>query len=106
MIGKLIKQRRLELGLTQEELAQRLGYKHKSAVNKLEMNKNDVNQTKLIKIAQALECSPLYFVEDVKHDTPLPEDVLAYAEKLSRLPPDKLDNAMKYIDFLSKEEQS
>ena len=104
MIGKLIKQRRLELGLTQEELATRLGYKHKSAVNKLEMNINDVNQTKLKKIAKALECSPTYFVEDVPHDEPVPESVMIYAEKLSKLSPEKLDNAMKYIDFLIKEE--
>lgn len=106
MIGQLIKQRRQELGLTQEELAQRLGYKHKSAVNKLEMNINDVNQTKLKRIAKALECSTTYFIEDVEHETPMPEQVMIYAEKLSKLPPSKLDNAMKYIDFLSKEDET
>lgn len=36
MIGNLIKQRRLELGMTQEELAHKLGYKSKSSINKEE----------------------------------------------------------------------
>lgn len=99
MIGKKIRQRRLELGLTQEELANKLGYKTKSAINKIEMDKNDVNQTKLIRIAEALECSPSYFIEtDPVQDRS--DKIMEYAEKLARLSPEKLDNAMQYIDFL------
>lgn len=37
-IGERIKKRRLELGMTQDELAKKLGYKSRSSVNKLELN--------------------------------------------------------------------
>ena len=35
-IGSVIKKYRKEIGLTQEELAKRLGYKSRSSVNKME----------------------------------------------------------------------
>lgn len=54
MIGDKIKQRRLELGLTQEELAKKLGYKHKSSINKIELNQNDIRQSKVAAFAVAL----------------------------------------------------
>lgn len=39
MIGERIKARRLELGLTQEELAKKMGYTSRSTVNKVELGK-------------------------------------------------------------------
>lgn len=41
MIGQNIKRMRLLRGWSQEELAHRMGYKDKSAINKIEKNKND-----------------------------------------------------------------
>lgn len=103
MIGGKIRQRRLQLGMTQEELAEKLGYKHKSAVNKIELGKNDVNQTKLAKIAEALECSPADFI-DVEIVTPnkdTPKRLLAYMDKISKLSPNQQENVFQYIDFLT-----
>jgi len=57
-IGKIIKQRREELGMTQEELARKLNYKSKSTINKIESGINDVPRTKIIYFANALELSP------------------------------------------------
>lgn len=57
-VGVNIRKRREELGLTQEELAKRLGYKSKSTINKIELGINDVSQTKLKAIADALETAP------------------------------------------------
>ena len=103
MIGKKVKQRREELGLTQEELAHRMGFQTKSAINKIEKDVNDINQSKLIKLAEALECSPSYFIDtEQKHPDASNEIVLAYAEKLSQLSPEKLNNVMQYIDFLKQ----
>ena len=104
MIGKRVRQRRLELGLTQEELAYKMGYKSKSAINKIEMDKNDVNQSKLIRLAIALDCSPSYFIETDPATSVSTDKIMEYAEKLSRLSPDRLNNAMQHIDFLSKGE--
>ena len=39
--------RREELGLSQEQLAQRMGYRSKSSITKLEKGINDIPQSKL-----------------------------------------------------------
>lgn len=103
MIGKKVKQRRQELGLTQEELAHKMGFQTKSAINKIEKDINDVNQSKLIKLAEALECTPSYFIDNEKSDLKTSSKiVMEYAKRLSELPQDKLDNALQYIDFLNQ----
>lgn len=106
MIGNKIRQRRIELGMTQEELAHRLGYKTKSAVNKIEMGINDVSQSKLLRIADALDCSPTYLLDIETFDESASYDRISlYADLLSKLPPDRLDSALKYIDFLSQKNE-
>lgn len=103
MIGKKLKERRLELGLTQEELAHMVGYTSKSTINKIEKDYHDVNQTTLLKLSKALDVSPTFFIEDA-HVNPLPSpSVRAYAEKLAGLPPEQQQNVFSYIDFLIKE---
>lgn len=74
-----IRTRREELGLTQEELAFRMGYKSKSSINKIEMGINDIPQSKVIAFAQALDTTTAYlmgvdeekkmqtFAERIKH---------------------------------------
>ncbi|WP_277408935.1 helix-turn-helix domain-containing protein [Lacrimispora xylanisolvens] len=37
-IGQIIKQRREELGMSQEELANKAGYKSRSSINKIEVD--------------------------------------------------------------------
>ena len=102
MIGNKIRQRRLELGLTQEELALRLGYKSKSTINKIELNKHDISQSKLVRFAVALEVPTTYFIES-SSQSDIPYDaVMKYAEILSKLPPQKLENVMQYIDFVNQ----
>jgi len=61
-IGKKIQQRRKDLGLTQEELATRMGYKSKSTINKIELGKNDIPQSKIVRFAEALNTSPSYLM--------------------------------------------
>ena len=46
-LSRRILQRRLELGLSQEELAQRMGYRSKSSITKLEKGVNDIPQSKV-----------------------------------------------------------
>ena len=60
--GNRVRTRRLELGITQEELAQRLGYSSRSAVNKIERNVNDVPQSRVDALARALETTPAYLM--------------------------------------------
>ena len=51
--------RRKELGLSQEELAQRMGYRSKSSITKLEKGINDLPQSKVEELAAALETTAL-----------------------------------------------
>ena len=56
-IGERIKQRRLELNLTQDELAQKVGYKSRSSINKIELSRS-LPLKKIEKMAKALETTP------------------------------------------------
>lgn len=57
-----IKNRRIELGLTQLEVAKRLGLTSKAAVCKVENQGNDVTLKNVKKFAKALDCSPSYLM--------------------------------------------
>lgn len=103
MIGKKVKARREQLGLTQEELAKKLGYKSKSTINKIELDINDVSQSKLIKLADALEVDPMYFIEiDTPSDNT--DRIKAYAELFRKLSDEGQTQALKYIEFLVNQE--
>lgn len=49
-----IRNKRIELGMTQDELAKRMGYKSRSTIAKIEAGINDIPQSKIISFAQAL----------------------------------------------------
>lgn len=57
-IGSIIRSRRIELDMTQEELAKKLGYKSKSTINKIELGINDIPQSKIVQFANALDTTP------------------------------------------------
>ena len=61
-IGQRIKNRRLELGLTQEELAKRLGNKTRASVCTVEKDKEDLTTTRIRQYADALETTPAYLM--------------------------------------------
>ena len=50
-----IRLRREELGITQEDLAKKLGYKSRSSINKIELGINDLPQSKVKEFADALD---------------------------------------------------
>lgn len=60
--GKRIKHRRLELDMTQDELARRVGYTSRSSINKIELGLVDLPQSKISAIANALGVSPAHLV--------------------------------------------
>lgn len=61
-IGLRIKQRRESLGMTQLELAEKLGYKSKSTINKIEKGVNEISQSKVLGFANALRTTPSYIL--------------------------------------------
>ena len=83
-IGERIKIRREELGLSQDELAEKMGYKSRSTIAKIEKGVNDVSQRTTVKFAEALNTSVAYLMgwgeEEIKKE-PAPEDELSATKK-------------------------
>ena len=57
-----IRLRREELGMSQQELANKIGYKSRSAVNKIESGLRDIKSDKIKAIAIALNTTPAYLM--------------------------------------------
>ena len=53
-----VRLRREQLGLSQQELARRMGYRSRSSITKREKGINDLPQSKVEELAQALETTP------------------------------------------------
>lgn len=68
-IGIKIKERRESLGLSQDELAEIMGYKSRSTIAKIEKGVNDVTQTNLVKFAEALKTTPAYLMGWIDDET-------------------------------------
>ena len=60
-VGDRIREKREELGMTQEELSKKLGYKSRSSVNKME-NARELPLKKVKMMADVLGCSPSYLM--------------------------------------------
>lgn len=76
-IGENILAARKRAGLTQEELAARMGYKSKSTINKIEMGINDIPQSKIVKFAEVLGTTPAVLMGWVSEETSKKNDQLA-----------------------------
>ena len=61
-IGKRIKKRRKDLGLSQEELANRMGLKSKSTICKVEKGDDNLTSDTVQKYADALDTTPLFLM--------------------------------------------
>lgn len=60
--GFRIKKRREELGMSQDELAKRTGYKSRSSINKIELGYQHLTQRKILLFANALNVSVNYIL--------------------------------------------
>ena len=61
-VGDRIRIRREELGLTQSDLAKKLGYKSKSSITKIETGVHNLTQSKIKAIADALDTTPAFIM--------------------------------------------
>lgn len=66
-IGQRIRQRRKELGLTQQELANKSGYKSKTAIAKIEADERKILSSKLNAFANALNVDVNFLLDDDNH---------------------------------------
>lgn len=69
-IGQRIKQAREALGMTQAELARRMGYSARSTINRIENGSQAFPMKKLDKFAQVLDVTPASLAGFTKADIP------------------------------------
>lgn len=85
-IAERIRNRRQELGMSQDELARLLGYKSRSSIYKIEASGQDLPRKKIEKIAEALHTTPEYIMG--WEEKPKEEKIFQFSqeasEKLSR----------------------
>lgn len=69
-IGERVRNLRIEKGMTQTELAEKLGYKSKSSVAHIE-NGRDIPRSMVVKLSDILDTTPSYLMgwEDEKENT-------------------------------------
>lgn len=102
-IGENVRRLRIARGLTQEELAKRVGYTSKTTINKIEQCVNDIPQSKILKFADALSTTPSVLMGwvneevDKKNDAIVDivmklrkdDELLSMMKKISKLDADK-----------------
>lgn len=71
-VGDRIREKRESLGMSQEELAKKLGYKSRSSINKIETDARNLTQSKIKSIADALLTTPSYIMgwDEPKEEIP------------------------------------
>lgn len=113
-IGDRIKYRREQLGMSQDELARRLGYKSRSSINKIEKDASGLPQTKIVAIANVLQTTPSYIMgwQEVqkKNDTLTDivvqlrsdDELLSLVEGITQLNPEQRASVKQIVDVLLK----
>ena len=106
-IGDRIKSRRIELGMTQDELAKKCGYKSRTSINKIESSR-DLPLRKVSVVAKALECSESYLMgwSDSLDNSALSNRLLRYWNGLSNIQSEKeISEALKVANNYALQEE-
>ena len=98
-IGEKIKQRRIELEMSQDELARILGYKDRSTLSYIEKDGEKLPVNKVNDFAKALKVDPRWLMgyEDVPKPEPANQELLNAVQDAT---PDEINQAIAYINFL------
>ena len=102
-----IKKRRIELGMTQTELAYKVGYSDKGMISKVENGKVDIPQSLILKFAEALHTTPAYLMGWGDDDSDQPkgdreEALNEYAKRLFEHYQEASPEIQKAVDLLLK----
>lgn len=76
-IGDRIKARRVALGWSQRDLAEKMGYKNHSVVARVEAGKVDLPQSRLDQFAKVLDLTHGYLIGIISEDESVKNDQLA-----------------------------
>lgn len=118
-IGEKIRNRRMELGMSQDELADKMGYKSRSTIAKIEKGVNDVVQSNIVKFAEVLNTSIAFLMgweEDIEKNpvetaesfadllvkiSGESKDIIVMLEEYGQLSEQKKAQVKEYIHLLS-----
>ena len=105
-VYKNIKKRRLELGMTQSELARLSGYENRSSIARIERGDHDLPQSKIEDIARALRVTPSYLMgwedEEVATLTAMQEEAMG---KFFQLTEENQIIISKFMDTLLQQQK-
>lgn len=104
-VGQNIAAARKRAGITQEELAARVGYKTKSAINKIELGIRDLPQKKIAAFADALGVTPGHLMGWDEKPAEELQDMGALAAQLL-LDPGALEVMQKYMAMEETDRQA
>lgn len=118
-LAERIKAKRLELGMSQGELAEKVGYTSRASINKIEKGLVDVPRSKIFALSKALHVSPAWLLDipdELPQFDPIPELVdisptlKAMQEAFDRnralfdaaddATPEEIKKAAEYLEFL------
>lgn len=97
MVGTRIRRKREALGISQNELAKKLGYKSRSSIAKIENDGRNLPQDKIYAIAVALETTPAYIMGWEEADT---TQEFLEALKALNLTEDEREDVITYAKFI------
>ena len=101
-IGDRIRNRRMELGWSQRELAKKMGYKDNSTLARIEQGKVDVYQNKIVQFSEVLDVSIAYLMGWQDDEEEKKNDILA--DIILKMRTD--DTFMSVVENLYKLDQS
>lgn len=79
-MGEKIAYYRKQLGMSQDELAKKVGYKGKSAISKIESGERDIMQDRIVKFARVLGIDAVKLLDDRGTGSPVWDDEINVPE--------------------------
>ena len=113
-VGERIKQKRIELDLSQDELAKKVGYKSRSSIQKIECSRK-LPLPKVEKMAVALGCTPSFLMgwEETEDEKAIMENLISaynqnakaqeFIDLFQNVPPDVQDMVLRFLKSAQQE---
>ena len=104
--GEKIRNRRLEMGMTMEDLGKAIGVQ-RSAINKYEKGLVNIKSKTLVAIANALSIAPVLLMEDTDEDieqyvteVPQTKEAIIISAGIDKMEPERREQALKVLQTI------
>ena len=98
MTGDVIKTLRLRKGLSQEELAKKMGYTDRSSISRIEKGDNKLTQDKILEFSNFFKVSPLVIL-GMEEYVPPKTQVPVYGRVAAGEPIEAIENIIGYVEI-------